>query len=316
MPKKKGQKKAKNSTIYAHIREHDRNLEDEVIDDEASEIKKSNKKKRNHTSEGDNIDNRPGVVYPEIIWYLISAFVHPEDVGTFAAINKSTYAITKRESFWYSLYKRYCANHMQLPKKLRIEENYRAYGLRQRVIRALYNTHDVFLERTAKESVYDSRPHALVGRRCVNSWFTKGQLNWSVFFKLKKQGEIIVKDDTGRVDANPEEGTKVLQVFCKTLYNMPPLMGLTLSTVSLTLSQGFSSQKLHLGFNKGNNVSRNIFPECSIVLDSVVSMNVFDWWHSKYPHFEVKPPILEREEDSTPVLDVDFFDMCDDDINL
>lgn len=178
------------------------------------------KKKRNHSkSDHENIDERPGIVYPEIVWYLISRYIKPEDVGHFAGINRATYAITKRESFWRGLYEQFCADHPKLPERLRIENSYKVYGLRQRVIRALYHTYGVFVKKVAQQAVHDSKPHQLVKRRCVNVWFCKGVSHWSIYFKFKKLSHMNgvstgfnFLEELGRVDANPEEDSQVLQV--------------------------------------------------------------------------------------------------------
>lgn len=176
------------------------------------------KKKKNSKSESDKIEDRPGIEYPEIVWYLISPYIKPEEVGTFARINKATYSITLRESFWRALYKRYCQNNPKLPDKLKIENSYKLYGLRQRVIRALYHTYEVFIRRVIQQASQESRPHNLVKRRCVNVWYCKGATYWFVYFKLKKfNPENRIKtlnfiEELGRIDANPEEDSQILQV--------------------------------------------------------------------------------------------------------
>lgn len=181
------------------------------------------KKKRNNSKVEDNIEDRPGVVYPEIVWYLISRYIKPDDIGTFARINKATYAITKRESFWRTLYKRYCQNNPKLPERLRLENGYKLYGLRQRVIRALYHTYDVFIKKVLQQAAHDSRPHLLVKRRCVNMWYCKGSSHWSIYFKFKRpclmpRIETNIIEELGRIDANPEEDNQVMQVYALLLF--------------------------------------------------------------------------------------------------
>lgn len=175
------------------------------------------KKKRIHSKMEDNIEDRPGVVYPEIVWYLISKYIKPDDIGAFARINKATYAITKRESFWRTLYQRYCQNNPKLPEKLKLENGYKLYGLRQRVIRALYHTYDVFIKKVLLQAAHDSRPHLLVKRRCVNMWYCKGSAHWSIYFKFRRpcllpRIETNIIEELGRIDANPEEDNQVLHV--------------------------------------------------------------------------------------------------------
>ncbi|XP_014356900.2 putative transmembrane protein 183BP [Papilio machaon] len=278
------------------------------------------KKRRNHSrSETEDVANRPGHVYPEIIWYLISWYIKPEDVGSFARINKATYAITKRESFWRSFYKRYCRYHLNLPERLCLENNNKLYGLRQRVIRALYYTYNVFIMRVIQQAVHDSQPHTLVKRRCINVWYCKGSTHWSVYFKFKKMQPkqrveinkaIDFIEELSRIDANPDEDTQVLQVICQNFYQIPPLMGMTLSSVKVVLSQGFRHRRLHLGFNSGyHNVSKDILPEVSVVLDTVINIYVFDWWHPKYPFFDNQLPQNLMDDKSVPVLKKDFFSL-------
>ncbi|CAK1541924.1 unnamed protein product [Leptosia nina] len=306
MPKKKGQKKAKQSTIYYCIKEQQN--EDSTIDD--VDIKKNKSKNRHQVH--DDSDTEPGVFYPEIVWYLISVFIEPADIGTFARICKATYNITKRESFWLCIYNLYCRKDKRLPERLRIEENYRAYGLRQRVIRALYYTYDPFVVRTS-ELEHKMTPQSLLKRNCVNTWYNKLQSHWIVYLKFRKHKPInhnMINNNEGRVDANTEQDTKVLQIWCKHVYNIPPLMGMTLSTFSLSyLSPGL---KLEMGFSSPHDAGK-CFPSQIVVLDSVIKWYVYDWWHPKYPHFEVRPPPLSTDEDNSPLLDVDFFDMSDED---
>ncbi|XP_068617227.1 putative transmembrane protein 183BP [Battus philenor] len=279
------------------------------------------KKKRNNSrTESEDIDSRPGVIYPEIIWYLICWYIKPEDIGHFAGINKATYAITKRESFWRNLYKRYCQYHPKLPERLSLENSYTQYGLRQRVIRALYHTYDIFIKRIREQSIHDSQSHLLVKRRCTNVWYCKGLSHWYVYFKFKKlhhtqrintSKDINIIEELGRIDANSDEDTQVLQVTCQNFHQIPPLMGLTLSSVSVMLSQGLRHRRLHLGFNSGDhNVSKNILPECTVVIDTVINIHVFDWWHPKYPHFDNQLPISLSGDESVPVLKKDFFTVC------
>ncbi|CAB3237566.1 unnamed protein product [Arctia plantaginis] len=254
------------------------------------------------------IKDRPGLEYPEIVWYLISKYVKPEDIATFARINKSAYRATKNKSFWLLLYKRHCEYHPRLPEKLR-SDSFKAYGLRQTVIRALFYTYDVFVKRIAQMATQDSTPHLLVNRRCVNVWFCKGLTHWSVYFKLKKiklhreKNALDFIEELGRIDANPEEDTQVLHVTCKSFQEVPPLMGMTLTSVSMTLAKGFRYHRLTLGFNSAPYTTKGVLPECSVMLDAVVGALVCDWWHPAYPHGEV---LLPRQE--PPLLKRNFFD--------
>ncbi|XP_073955251.1 transmembrane protein 183-like [Choristoneura fumiferana] len=291
----------------------DTDIIEEVDEDGA---KKFVSKKQSSKAEQD-LENRPGVLYPEIIFYLISKYIKPEQISSFSGINRACYACTKREMFWRNLYKKYCQNHPRLPERLKIENSFKVYGLRQRVIRALFHTYKVFDLRIQRDAAQDSEPHRLVGRRCVNVWFCKGPVHCMVYFKLKKltpqrpyvdAGNMI--DELGRIDANPEEDCQTLQISCLSVHEVPPLMGMTLTKLSVVLSQGFRYRRVHLGFStSSHNMSRGILPEKSMVIDSVVNIHVFDWWHPRYPPFDNKLPSHLRDEESLPVLKKDFFNI-------
>lgn len=192
-------------------------------------------RKRQQTNSLSDVEERPGIEYPEIVWYLISKFIRPEDVGRFAGINHVTYSLTKTEYFWRTLYNRYCAKHPKLPEQLKLENGYRVYGLRQRVIRALYHTYKVFLDRIGKLNSYDSKPHELVKRRCVNMWYSK-ETTWSFYFKFKKTSNFQrIKsknfiEELGNIDANPENDSQILQV--NIYFILTNIYNLNISTTS------------------------------------------------------------------------------------
>lgn len=84
-------------------------------------------------------------MYPLDIWFLISEYIRPEDVGRFAGICKLSYAVVCSAKFWFSMYRRYINMYKlhhktisHLPERLQPESMFRLYGLRTSVIRALY----------------------------------------------------------------------------------------------------------------------------------------------------------------------------------
>lgn len=166
---------------------------------------------------GDDPDH--GNVYPEIVWYWISAFIDPLDIPSFAAINKAAYSITQRESFWYSIYNRYCKGDELLPEKLRIDDTYKPYGLRQRVIRALYYTYGAMVDIAGVYELERTTPHTLLNRKCIGAWCSKGELNWKTYIKFKKSSREIFQDK-GRVLTNPEEDNAVLLVNFLILFHI------------------------------------------------------------------------------------------------
>lgn len=88
------------------------------------------------------------------------------------------------------------------------------------------------------------------------------------------------------VCANEDEHCKVLEVTCSDFVLLPPIIGQTLSFVSLTLSRGLFHQKLQLGFSSGviSSHCKVVDGVTEIVLDPVISYRILDWWHPTYPH--------------------------------
>lgn len=103
------------------------------------------RQRRKTTSTSENVEDLRGKVYPLDIWYLISEYIRPEDVGRFAGICKLSYAVVCSPKFWFSLYRRYVHIYKRkhksiacLPERLQPESMFRLYGLRTSVIRALF----------------------------------------------------------------------------------------------------------------------------------------------------------------------------------
>jgi hypothetical protein len=68
------------------------------------------------------------------------------------------------------------------------------------------------------------------------------------------------------------------------------VMGLSLCSVSLTVSQGMRHHRLQLVFGSGHMCHTAGIPNIvsldssTVVLDPVVNVRVLDWWHPMYPH--------------------------------
>lgn len=67
-------------------------------------LKKGPRRRKKTVSE--TISESGGAVYPLDIWFLLSEYIHPEDVATFACICQSTLHVVNTAKFWFSLYKR------------------------------------------------------------------------------------------------------------------------------------------------------------------------------------------------------------------
>lgn len=133
--------------------------------------------------------------------------------------------------------------------------------------------------------------------------------NWVYYFKLREKVDMSLSHSTPTqrnlpdilemledVCANQDEYCKVLEVTCSDFVMLPPIIGLTLSSVSLTLSRGLLHQKMELGFNSGifSTDYKSIDGNTDIILDPVLSYRILDWWHPAYPH-DYNIPVLNQE---------------------
>lgn len=236
--------------------------------------------------------------YPLDIWFLISEFIRPEDVGTFARICRTSFAVTTTAKFWFGLYKRYYKSVPNLPERLQPECMLRCYGIRTSVVRALYYMYTPFIDRLKTTITFERHPDCLNKQLCILMWHQKQKYYWHYCFKLKekniqslprnynhKKPDLIEMLED--VSANSEENCRILEVMCKYFIAIPIIQGLTLNSVMMTLSSTFRHHKLQMVFGSGvTYVSQK--PDGSntttVILDGVINVKILDWWHPLYPH--------------------------------
>ncbi|XP_046612206.1 transmembrane protein 183 isoform X1 [Neodiprion virginianus] len=275
-------------------------------------ISKQSKSTRNRTKPVECAVVDTGVQYPVDVWFLLSEYVRPEDVGRFAGICKSAYHVVKTAKFWFHMYKRFYKCMAGLPERLQPECMVRLYGLRTCVIRTLHYSY--FPQRRDTQSPDASlqeEPHSLLKRQCCLMWHQKGKNQWFFFFKLKEvpRGRGISWRHTEvkphrpdliemleDVSANPEDRCKILQVTCLKYTMTPLVIGLILQSVSMTLSPGFRHHRLQLGF--GTAVTPKTPASQMLLLDGVVGVRVLDWWHPLYPHQHAASAVLPPSDDA------------------
>lgn len=238
-----------------------------------------------------------GKDYPMDIWFLISEYIRPEDVGRFASICKTSFAVTNTAKFWFSLYKRYYHNVPNLPERLQPECMLRRYGIKSSVVRALYYTYIPFVERLRSTMPFEKHPDCLNKQLCVLMWFHKKNDWWSYCFKMKEKNGIPLprNSDSNKPDliemledvsANSEENCRILEVVCKEFTAVPTVQGLSLNSAIMNLSMTLR-HKLQMVFNSGvTYVSHKSSGSSTttVILDGVVSVKILDWWHPLYPH--------------------------------
>lgn len=276
-------------------------------------IKKSEaRRRRKKTMSETDVNDRGGLDYPLDIWFLISEYITPEDVGRFAGICKSTYTVVCSAKFWFSLYKRYYKSTPTLPERLQPECMVRLYGLRACVIRSLYYMYPRFRARNKVASISKDRPDNLLKRQCTLMWHKKIKNQWLYYFKFKEHYDLSVTHDRRRaighqpdliemledVSANNEDGCRVLRVTCPHFVSIPLVMGLTLSSVSMRFTEGFRHYIMQMGFGSGLSYTSKTTDGSSyteFILDPVINYRVLDWWHPLYPHSQTTPFLLNQE---------------------
>ena len=252
-------------------------------------------------------------LYPTDFWHLLSNYIAPEEVGTFASICRASYRVVASQGFWRRLYHRSYSPllHYDLPDRLQPDCMTRPRGLRAAVITMLHLTHPPFLSQQTKLSSVWPDPHCLTGNMCVTQSTNRMSRKACYhYFKLKTPTvtvKILEDDDhvaefdednqflqtkstrkflqdLSDIHHNPEEGCRLLQVSCAAWSSLPPVMGLWLLSVSLSVAHGMRHHKLKLLFGtmmsakKGHGQHETV----EIVLDSVCGMKIMDWWHPHY----------------------------------
>lgn len=197
--------------------------------------------------------------------------------------------------------KRYYRSDVELPPRLQPERLEQRYGLRSKVIRALFYFYQPFINRTKRfASAFETPPQFLQGTRCTLMWHQHSKAdNWTLFFKFRCSHsdtnrnreidpDISSKEDIiehlDNLEANSENGCCVLSVACSNFISTPLVMGQTLSQVCLNVSQNMRFHRLKLVFHSLYNKGRqSATTGTEVVLDPVISVKVFHWWHPQYP---------------------------------
>lgn len=231
-----------------------------------------------------------GVIYPQDLWCLVADYVHPECVTQFAGICRHSYYAVKTASFWIKLYKRFYHKDVELPASLKPENLCCRYGLKSRVIRALFYFYQPLIDK-AKLSAAPSltEPHVLKGKRCMLMWHERASSQWTFYFKFRHPSVTVCNrremlncaDD---VNANSEDGCCVMIVACNNFMSVPMIMGQTLTQVCFNVSRDMRFQRLKLVFHpiyhKGT--AHNPHTGTTVLLDPVISIKILHWWHPLY----------------------------------
>lgn len=272
---------------------------DDDSEDENLNIKEGRGKKRALSENSNNNNNPEGFDYPLDIWFLISEYIRPEDVGTFASLCKSSLKVVLSARFWIFMYKKYYKNIPNLPVQFKPECLIRKYGIRTSVIRALHFMYTPFIEKSKQIDMNKKHPNILQNKQCLSHWYIKKNKKWIFYFKFKLNNPLSFHRNKNKTNdlieilndifVNPEEDCCILEVSSTEFTLIQPVIGHTLTSVSLSLAQGLCSYRLQLQF--GNHLDKFYSPRggvtgINVVIDPVKEIRVLNWWHPLYPNFQ------------------------------
>lgn len=270
-------------------------------------VKPRHRRKTNSCSSNEKEALSTGNEYPFDVWFLISQQIRPEDIGRFAAICKTSYAVVCSAQFWLSIYRRFYNFQPHLPRCLQPDCMSRLYGLKASVVRALQFTYTPYINRLKKATAFEENLHVLCKRQCVLMWHELHKDQWMYYFKLKKVDKTTqVRETKNRkfdlleiledVCANVDENCRILRVTCSDFIPIPSVLGQTLNSVYMTLSSSSCVTQLRLRFGSGIHVCDMHTPDAAVVvLNSVIGVKILDWWHPLYPHDNSLQFLLNRE---------------------
>ncbi|XP_013419476.1 transmembrane protein 183B isoform X2 [Lingula anatina] len=242
---------------------------------------------------------REGFSYPVEVWWMVSDFVQPEDVGIFAAICRTTHMITHTARFWIKLYHRYYNINIPVPDDLKPTCMERHHGIKARVIQALFHLHKPFIERTKVSVPFEVDLYSVEAMKCQLMWYETVKNKWHFSFKFEKRSKTTCpltntmskskRQDLfhgyNDVDFNPDRDCAILQVWCLNFISIPSVMGLLLKKAYLNVSQNMLNHKLKLHFGPHQTVNSNVISSSDVLvtLDPVVNIKVLRWWDTLYP---------------------------------
>ncbi|XP_033645592.1 transmembrane protein 183-like isoform X1 [Asterias rubens] len=222
--------------------------------------------------------------YPTVIWYLVSAFIYPEDISTFACLCRDTYALTNTAGFWRKLYFRYWSPEAakSLPKELHYTSIQRTFGLRTLVIRSLQFIYPPFAHRNTARRNTNEAVENMSGLIFMYHVSRRKGSNYVYYLKFQETSRTCQISDCEReIFVNPNRDQWILKIMCKTCHRLEPerIMGKELVNASFSVSYGMMYNKLKLEFQEPMVRHTKRADRTILILDPVLCARVYPWWH-------------------------------------
>ncbi|KAH3888838.1 transmembrane protein 183-like [Dreissena polymorpha] len=250
-----------------------------------------------------------GNTYPIDLWFLLSASIHPESVRTFALLCCGSNHVVHSVQFWKTLYRRFYCKEVGIPEELSLDTIDCIHGLRARTVRMLHFAYPPLAMKTKTTVSFEAQPHCLVGQRCLLMWHQKVRNCWKFYLRFCKVDKLdlssnVWKDITSPdfdkwhqdLFYNPNEYSSILEVTCPNYIQIPMAMGLVLNGVYLNVSSAsmrYHRLKLVMDSSFRATTAKNQNSQQELVLDPVLDVKVFPWWHPLFA--ETQSLFLEPE---------------------
>nr|XP_053629420.1 transmembrane protein 183-like isoform X2 [Cherax quadricarinatus] len=244
-----------NEVKMLQVKEEDKAWDEKSDDDKCGQNEETipeqiTGKNRRKARKSTSVDGE-GINYPLDIWFIISEYLRPEDVGRFATTCQATYYVTTTAKFWFSMYRRHYTWVPELPTQLADWNMDYTEGLRAAVIRSLFFMYAPFSARIAGKKPLRADPTQLLRSQCV--------LQWHV--------------------ATSSSVCESVMVIGEYLYHA----GLEVSANMYNDRLRLSLVPAHLLPRSSNAASRKYqVPTKEIILEPVCDVKVYPWWHPQY----------------------------------
>ncbi|KAK8746753.1 hypothetical protein OTU49_017176 [Cherax quadricarinatus] len=288
-----------NEVKMLQVKEEDKAWDEKSDDDKCGQNEETipeqiTGKNRRKARKSTSVDGE-GINYPLDIWFIISEYLRPEDVGRFATTCQATYYVTTTAKFWFSMYRRHYTWVPELPTQLADWNMDYTEGLRAAVIRSLFFMYAPFSARIAGKKPLRADPTQLLRSQCVLQWHVKVGAQYKYFFKFarSKQNKDCIKchfhQDTG-VNFNPEATCYILEATSSSVCESVMVIGEYLYHAGLEVSANMYNDRLRLSLvpahllpRSSNAASRKYqVPTKEIILEPVCDVKVYPWWHPQY----------------------------------
>lgn len=239
------------------------------------------------------------MIYPHDVWFILSKYIFPSEVRTFALICRGTNVAVNSNKFWLRLYHHHVKKVKLLPDCLKPNRIDCRPGLRARVVRALFHSYEPLSSQLrANSGLSDELLNSVELQTCTSAfwkstisqkpkktWTVKFADKWALQHKISTQlsADWIMRGDF--LNENSELGRSFLQVNCPNFMVTPPINGLVLTSICIGISHDMRHSSVKMVYHTPRSDGRFRKEDGVLVtLDPASDFRVLPWWHPLYPY--------------------------------